>query len=79
MSDIKNIEDNKLPKNPAESAINKIKESVTSDLNKKILDKVKEIRHAQKIIITLKTEFKELIKESEMEKIELNDLLKELK
>lgn len=78
MTDIKPADD-KQKGNPIESAVNKIKESVSNDLNKKILDKVKEINSANKVAKTLKDQLKELVKENEVEKLELSELLKELK
>lgn len=74
MADIKEV-----GKNPLDGAFGKLKEASANELQKKLSDKIKEVRSAKKIYDTLKGEFASLIKEAEVEKLELNDLLKELK
>ncbi len=66
-------------KNPIESAVNKLKESANNEIQKKISEKVKAALDAQRIFNTLKGEIQDLLKEQEVEKIEVNSLLEELK
>ncbi len=66
-------------KNPLESAVNKLRENVANELNKMVLEKVKQYRDADKIVKTIKGELRDLVKQIEVEKNELSDLFKELK
>lgn len=66
-------------KNPIDGAINKLKEVAANDLNKKVLDAVKEFYAAKKVKEVALFKLKELLKEIEVEKVDLADLAKELK
>lgn len=66
-------------KNPVDNAINKLKETATNEINKKIGDQVKVIINAIKILKTEKFKLQELRKEAEVEKAEFSELMKEFK
>jgi len=77
MSDIKELDQKNKPK-PVDSAVNKIRESVLKEKQKKIDEKVKAALDAKRIYNTLCGEIKDLIKEQEFEKLELSAFLDEL-
>ena len=79
MPDVKDLPNKNKQKDPIESAINKIKETVSNEINKKIAEKIKAALDARQTYNTLKGEVITLIKEQEVSKGEINDLLKDLK
>lgn len=81
MSEVEDInnKNNNQNKNPLDTAVNKLREAATKELQKKIDDKAKAAYDADKIRSTLVAELKLLLKEQEVQKVELNDFLKGLK
>lgn len=81
MSDVKEFEnkDGKKAQNPIESAVNKLKEGLGKDLQKKIDEKIKAAMDARNIFRTLKAEIRELEKEKIAENLEFAEFVKEMK
>ncbi len=66
-------------KNPVDSAIAKMKEAAANELGKKVAEAVKELQTANKVKNAAITKLKHLLREGEVEKAEMAELLKELK
>ena len=70
---------NKGGKNPMDTAVNDIKGGLTKEYQKKITEKVKQVRDAEKIFETSKNELKALVSEYEAEKAELGKFVEGIK
>lgn len=66
-------------KNPLDNAANKLKEGAQKTLQDKINEKVKSALEAKKVLRTITSEIRDLMKQKEFENNEINELLKELK
>ena len=66
-------------KNPMDTAVNDIRGALTKEYQKKITEKVKQVRDAEKIFLTSKGELKDLIAEFEGEKAELGKFVEGIK
>lgn len=77
MTDVKDIQEKK--GNPIDNAVNKIRENMSKDNQKKIDEQVKVALDAKKIYETAKSVLRDLIKEQEVDKVEINEFLKSLK
>ena len=78
MSDVKDLPKNDV-KTPIDSAVGKIREAATKEIQKNIEDTVKALFEARKVVRTLEEKLKSLGKEYEVEKSELADFLKSIK
>ena len=73
MSDVKDLSNNQA-KTPLDSAVNKIREVATKEIQKNIEDTVKSLFEARKVVKTLESKLKSLGKEYEVEKTEGKEL-----
>lgn len=78
MSDVKDLPNNQ-SKSPVDSAVNKIREAATKEIQKNIEDTVKALFEAHRVVKTLEAKLKGLGKEYEVEKLELAEFLKSIK